>query len=887
MDRRILAGIFFFLLLHTGLLAGKAIGQELVKVGILPFRVYATDVGKREAWSKQAVQFLSQELAKDERIILVEEEKIQEALAQAGPMEEDEPLAREIGRKLDADYMIIGSITQIDGSISLDARILDIHLQGVLASAFAVGKGPEDLGSITRKLSQEVNIKIFRKELISRILIEGNRAIEENAIRSQIKIKEGDVFSSRALREDLKSIYQMGYFQDVRAEKRDWDRGKALVLIVEEKPIIKEIKFSGNKALKSSDLQEVITLKPRTILDLNALKENVNKIIKKYHDEAYFAAEVKYELETPKKGDVIVHFKIQEHKKIRIKGITFSGNLHFSDEILKELLPETKEKGFFSLVTKSGTYKEDILERDLDAILAFYLQKGFVQVKVGKPQVAHDQQGITINIPVEEGRQFKVGKMDIRGDLIAPKEELFRLVNIYVGEILNRDRVRESVSRLTDRYADKGYAFVDVSPQTTIHQESNLVDLTFEIQQGSKVYFERINILGNTKTRDKVIRRELGAVEGELYSLGALKTSRENLNRLGFFKEVNLNTKKGSGDDKMDLTAQIQEGPTGAFSVGGGYSTLDKFIGTVSVSQNNLFGRGQKLMLSAQFGAISHYYNLGFTEPWLFDTRISAGVDLYNTRRDYDDYTIWRTGGGVRLGFPLFEAVRGYTTYKVEQIEIGDVKDTASFIIQEQKGLSTTSSISGALRRDTRDHFFDPSKGSDNLLSLEYAGGPLGGSNYFTKYGADSAWFTTLWEITFMARGRIGYIQAREGRTIPLYERYLIGGINTVRGFKAFTIGPKAPNGEVIGGDKDLIFNFEATFPLIPALKIKGLVFFDAGNAWDVAQPYSFGDLRTSVGVGFRWISPVGPLRLEWGYNLSPREGENRSGWDFTIGGWF
>jgi outer membrane protein insertion porin family len=366
-----------------------------------------------------------------------------------------------------------------------------------------------------------------------------------------------------------------------------------------------------------------------------------------------------------------------------------------------------------------------------------------------------------------------------------------------------------------------------------------------------------------------------------------LKTSRENLNRLGFFKEVNLNTKKGSGDDKMDLTAQIQEGPTGAFSVGGGYSTLDKFIGMVSVSQNNLFGRGQKLMLSGQLGAISHYYNLGFTEPWLFDTRISAGADLYNTRRDYDEYTIWRTGGAVRLGFPLFEAVRGYTTYKYEQIEIGDVKDTASFMIREQKGLSTTSSVSGALRRDTRDHFFDPSKGSDNLLSLEYAGGPLGGSNYFTRYGADSAWFTTLWELTFMARGRIGYIKANEGRVIPLYERYLIGGINTVRGFKAFSIGPQAPNGELVGGDKDLIFNFEATFPLIPALKIKGLVFFDAGNAWDVAQPYNLGDLRTSVGVGFRWISPVGPLRLEWGYNLSPREGESRSGWDFTIGGWF
>jgi len=888
MEKPILIAFLFCFLLPGGLLEGKARGQEVVKIGMLPLRVYAADREKLAGWPKRVATILSQELAKDERIVLVEEAQIQDALARVDLMEVDERLAREIGRKVDADYMILGSITQIDGSISLDARIVDVHLRGVMASAFAVGKGPEDLDSAARKLGQEVNIKVLRKELISKILVEGNRAIEEGAIRSQIKMKEGEVFSSRALREDLKSIYQMGYFQDVLAERRDWGREKAIVFIVEEKPVIKEIKFSGNKALKTSDLQEVMTLKPRTILDLNAVKENTHKILQKYRDEAYFTAEVQYELETPKKGEVIVHFKIQEHKKIRIKTIAFSGNLHFSDAQLKKLLPETKEKGFFSWATKSGTYKEEMLERDLDAILAFYLQKGFLQVKVGKPQVTYDQEAIRVNIPIEEGRQFKVGKLDIRGDLIAPKEKLFKLVKIYVGEILNRDKVRESVSNLTDQYADKGYAFVEVTPQTIIHKENDLVDLIFEIQRGSQVYFERISILGNTKTRDKVIRRELKAVEGELYSLGALKKSRENLHRLGYFKEINLSTKKGSAEDKLDLNVQVEEAPTGALSVGAGYSSIDKFVGMVQISQSNLFGRGQKLILAGQFGAVSQYYNLSFTEPWLFDTRVSAGGDLYRTRREFDDYTVQKSGGGVRFGFPLFEEVRGYTAYKYEQVEISDVKEFASIIIQDEGGTSTTSSISGALRRDSRDHFFDPTRGSDNSLSIEYAGGLLGGSNYFTKYSANSVWFNTpIWKITFMARGRIGYIHGNEGRPIPLFERYRLGGIYSVRGFKAFSIGPKAPNGEVIGGDKELLFNFEAIFPLIPAVKIKGLVFFDAGNAFDVGEPYRLDDLRTSVGVGFRWISPIGPLRLEWGYNLSPKEGESRSGWDFTIGMFF
>jgi outer membrane protein insertion porin family len=888
MAQRILTGVFFFLLVHTGLLQGNGRGQEIARVGILPFQVYAADRERLAAWPKEVAQVLSRELAKDERIIVVGAEEIREALARAGPVEMNEQLAREIGRTVDADYMIVGSITKVDGTISLDARILDIHLQGVLASAFVVGKGPEDLEVMARNLSQDLNVKILKKELISKVLIEGNRAIEETAIRSQIKMKDGDIFSPRGLREDLKSIYQMGYFRDVRAEKRDWGRGKAIVFIVEEKPVIREIRFSGNKAIKTSDLQEVLTLKPRTVLNLNVVQENLNKIIQKYHDEAYYAAEVKYELETPKKGDVIVHFKIQEHKKIRIKTITFSGNLHFSNEKLRKLLPETKEAGFLSFATKSGTYKEDVLERDLDAVVAFYLQKGFLQAKVGKPQVTHDQKWIRITIPVEEGRQYRVGKVDIQGDLIAPKEELFKLVKLYVGEILNRDLVRESITNLTDRYASKGYAFVDISPQTVVHKESDLVDLIFEIRQGSKVYFERITILGDTKTRDKVIRRELPAVEGELYSSEALKKARENLNRLGFFKEVNLTTKKGSADDKLDLTVQVEEGPTGSFSVGGGYSTLDKFIGTVSISQSNLFGRGQRLILSAQFGSVSQYYNVSFTEPWLFDTHVSAGVDLYNARIVYDDFTVRRTGGGVRLGFPLFEEVRCFTGYKYEEVEISNVSSTASSIIQDQVGVTDTSAVSLSLRRDTRDHFFDPSKGSDNGLSLEYAGGPLGGTNDYTKYDLSSAWYITpFWKLTYMARGRIGYIHGNGGHPIPLYERYRLGGISTIRGFKAWSIGPQDSSGDVIGGDKDLIFNFEMIFPLIPEVKIKGVVFFDAGNAWDVAQPYWGDALRTSVGFGFRWISPVGPLRIEWGYNIAPKEGESHSAWDFTIGGFF
>jgi outer membrane protein insertion porin family len=720
---------------------------------------------------------------------------------------------------------------------------------------------------------------------VAKVLVEGNRAIEETAIRAQIKIKEGDIYSPSTIREDLKALFQMGYFQDVKVEKRDWERGKAVVFVVDEKPIIKEIKFSGNKKLKNKDLLEVVDLKPRSVLNLNAVQENVNKILKKYRDEAYFAAEVQYELETPRKGEVIVQYKIKENQKVPLKKITFSGNLHFSDTLLKKQLPETKESGLFSWLSKGGIYKEDILERDLDAIIGFYFLKGFLEAKVGKPRVTVEKGGITLIIPVEEGRQFKVARVEIQGDLIAPKEELLKLVPLYPGEIFNRENVRQSISNLTDRYADKGYAFVDVNPQTIPRPDQALVDMIFDIRQGSKVYFERVNILGNTKTRDRVIRRDLRTVEGELYSLSAVKRSRDTLNYLGYFKEVNFNTKKGSADDKMAVNVQVEEAPTGSISGGVGYSSIDKLVTIFSLSQNNLFGRGQRAVAQVQLGKISKYYTLSFTEPRIFDSNVLVGGDLFNTYRDYDDYSVKRAGGLTRFGWPLFEEVRDYLQYRYEKVNVYNVRLGAADFIQQQAGDSTTSSIYEALRRDTRDNRFDPSKGFDSMVSIEYAGGPLGGTNYFTRYAAtQSAYTTPFYGITWGVRGRIGYITGNEGHPIPIYERFRLGGINTLRGFKAYSVGPTAPTGEVIGGNKELLFNFEMIFPIAKEIKLKGLVFFDAGNAWDVGQAYDLSDLRTSTGVGFRWFSPMGPLRIEWGYNLKPKPGEAKSSWDFTVG---
>ncbi len=885
MIERTLGRILSVLFLGLVLTATPAHGQEVVRVAILPFQIYAADREKTKDWSERVVSALASEMKKDEQIVIVEEDKVLALLPVSGRVEIDEPLARQVGLKVDADFVVLGSVTQVNGSLSLDIRILDVYEKGVPASTFKVGKAAGELEAMARQASREVNLKILKKETVAKVLVEGNRVIEESAIRAQIKTKEGEVYSPTLIREDLKALYRMGYFQDVTVEKRDWERGKAVVFLVDEKPIIREIKFSGNKNLKTRDLLEAIDLKPRTVLNQNAVQENVNKIKKKYRDEAYYAAEVQYTLETPRKGEVIVHYKVQENQKVPLKKITFSGNLHFSDETLKKQLPETKESGLFSWFTKGGVYKEDILERDLDAIIAFYFTKGFLEAKVGKPRVAVEKKGLTLIIPVEEGRQFKIGRVEIQGDLIAPKEELMKLVRLYPGEIFNRENVRQTISNLTDRYADKGYAFVDVTPQTIPYRDQPLVDLNFEIRQGNKVYFERVNILGNTKTRDRVIRRDIRAVEGDLYSLSAIKRSRDSLNYLGYFKEANFNTKKGSGDDKMVVDVQVEEAPTGSLSGGVGYSSIDKLVTIFSLSQRNLFGRGQSAVAQVQFGRISRNYTLSFTEPRLFDSQILTGGDLFNTYRDYDDYSVKRAGGLVRFGTPVIERIRDYFQYRYEVVDVYNVRPGSASIITQQAGQSITSSLYGALRRDVRDNRFDPTEGTDASVGIEYAGGPLGGTNYYTRYSATlSGYFTPFSWGTWGARSRIGYITGNEGHPIPLYERYRLGGINSLRGFKAFSVGPTAPTGEVIGGNKELLFNFEWIFPISKEIKLKGLIFFDAGNAWDVAQAYSLSDLRTSAGFGFRWFSPLGPLRIEWGYNIHPKPGEAHSSWDFTIG---
>ena len=739
------------------------------------------------------------------------------------------------------------------------------------------------------------------EDTIVKVSIKGNRAIDSDAIKAVIKTGDGKPLKPEEIRDSIKAIFEMGYFTDVQAEVSGMEGGKELVFTVFERPQIREVEFTGNKEIDKDKLKELLTFKTYTILDSNKIKESITKIKTEYEDNGYYVADIQYRTEDIGENQVKLTFEINENEKVMVKKITFLGNRSYDDEAFKKLM-QTKEGSWLSWITSRGTFKEDMLKGDMEILSSHYLNNGYIQVKIEEPQVSltPDKRWIYITVRIDEGKKFKIGKIDFRGDILDSIDDLSKNVKSREGDIFSRDRLRQDIVSLTDLYGDKGYAFANIVPLTPLDQDRQIVNITFDIRKGELVYFEKINILGNVKTRDKVIRRELKVAESELYNGTNLKKSRQKLNNLGFFEEVNISTDRGSSPERLNLTIDIKERPTGTLSLGAGYSSIDKFIVTGQVSQGNFLGRGQKLQLSAEFGGRRKTYNLGFTEPRLFDTEISAGFDVYNLEKQYTDFTKKSNGGDIRLGFPLrFEDTRGYLTYRYEESEISDISENAGTYITDQAGKNVTSSITASIVRDTRDNYIAPSKGSNNTASAEFAGSFLGGDRSFIKYIGSSSWFfPVFWETSVMFHGTIGYAEGTEGEDLPIDERFFVGGINTVRGFEPRSLGPRDKSGNIIGGDSELVFNVEYLFSLVKEAGLRGVIFFDAGNAYNInkvedSESDDFGELRTGAGYGVRWYSPIGPLRLEWGYNLNPKrdhitgEKEKRSRWEFSIGTFF
>lgn len=796
-----------------------------------------------------------------------------------------------LGKALNVDFLVKGSLTQIGRTISLDAKALDVQGERPAFSIFMVEEDLDRLNEAVERASRSLYNHIAGIAQIDSIRVQGNRRVESEAVLAVVESKKGESLDYDKLDRDLRAIFSMGYFTDVAIQTEEGPKGTIITFNVAEKPSIASITFKGNKKLKTDDLSKEAGIKLYSIFNPADVRQSVNRLRDFYRQKGYYGVELKERIENLPANEIALIYDIREGEKYHVRKIEFVGNTKFDDRALRKVM-DTSEKGVFSFITGSGLLDEKKLETDLQKITAFYNNEGYIRAKAGDPKITYkDESDLIITIQIVEGERYTVNQVTVEGDLIEPEEDLLKNVTIKKRKHFSREAVRLDVLALRSVYSDQGYAYADVGPIIKEDDKNHQVDIAYRIASGGKVRFERINVYGNSVTRDKVIRRELDVIEGEYFTGRGLRKSTERLHRLGFFEDLEIQTKKGSRDDLMVLDINVKERPTGSFSIGAGYSGYEGATGILQVSQSNLFGRAQRLAASIKVSTKTTQYDIRFTEPWLFDRRLSAGIDLYKWEKEFDDYTRSSFGGALRFRVPV--GIDEYTwataRYLYDDSKIKDVAPTAAFPVREMVGDNLTSSITLGMERDSKDRLWNPSRGSENRLSFEYAGGFLGGDVYFNRYELTSAWYFPLfWETVFMVQGKWGLVSQRTGGKLPDYQKYRIGGMNTVRGYDWYDITLKDPaTGESIGGEKMMIYNVEYRFPLLKEQGVVGVLFFDAGNVFGKDDNYTFKDIRTAAGGGLRWYSPLGPIRIEYGYVLNPRPGDPTGNVEFSIGGFF
>ena len=861
--------------------------EEREKVAVMPFRIYGPESLNHLSRGLQKKISFSLE---NREFKIISPEVVNKHPLTFLPVLDKKTLVR-LGKDLKANWIISGSITRVGKKISVDLKVIDVTEKRAPFSIFMVADDIDALTETAERIAVSIDNQIAGVVLVESVNVKGNQRIEKDAILAVIGTKKGEGRDYAQLDKDLRAVYKMGFFTDVKIETEEGPKGTTVTLNVTEKPSIGKIVIQGNKKEKEEKLKEELGIGLYTILDSNEIKQSVNRLREYYKQKGYYNVDIEAKIEPFPNNQVLIRYEISEHEKVYIREIKFVGNHEFDDDDLLDVM-KTSDKGFFSWITKSGLLDKNKLEYDVHQITSFYHNQGFIKAKVGEPKIFYEKEkGIIITIEIHEGPQYHVGRVAVAGDLIKPADELLKEVQIGEEKAFNRETVRKDVQTLRNIYADEGYAYADVTTRTNESHENHLVDITYTISQGHKIRFERINIFGNTITRDKVIRRELRVVEGDYFSAKGLRRSTQKAERLGFFEDIQFQTKKGSEEDLMVLDISVKERSTGMFSIGAGYSSEDKAFGVFDVTQGNLFGRGQKLQVSAKIGEKSTKYNISFVEPWLFDKHISTGIDIYKKEREYDDYTKDSIGGSIRFGSSLGidEFTRGSVKYGCDSSDISDVGDDAAIAIKDMEGRNITSSMTFGVKRDSRDRIWDTSRGSYNSLSFEYTGGFLGGDVGFNKYIARSGWYFPLfWDTVFLVKGTWGLVVKRPDEKLPVYQKFQIGGINSVRGFDYADISPVDPEtGDKIGGEKMMYYNVEYRFPLVKEQGVIGVVFFDAGNVFTKDENYTFTGIRTSAGGGIRWYSPMGPIRLEYGKNLDPQEDEPSGRWEFTIGGAF
>ncbi len=732
---------------------------------------------------------------------------------------------------------------------------------------------------------------------VTAIEIRGNKRIMVPAIAGRLTLKPGDPYTSENVRGQIKILYDTGFFEEVQVETETGAGGVALAFLVREKPFITEIVFDGNKALSDDKLKEKITIKNQAFLDQLQAKESAEKIRLAYQGDGYFNCEVIPVVQTLDEDRKRLTFLIKEGDKARVRKVDFDG-LHAAtkDEMFKVMA--TREWiPWYGLVTQmklpsflsdAGVLKREEMNNDVDRIKEVLLNKGYLNVKVGLPtaELSDDKKWFLVTYAVMEGEPFTVGEVGFRGNTVFEDPELREGLQIKAGEIFQRQKLRDEITRLKDLYGNRGYAFAEVSPNVNPNMTDRTASIILTVNEGELMRIRQININGNEKTKDNVIRREMRVDEQDVIDTPALKRSFQRLNNLNFFETVEILPAK-IGPDKVDLNVRVKEKPTGQFSIGGGFSTLDQLVAIADITEGNLGGNGWMGRIRGQLGQQRQIGLITFRNPYLNDSLTSMQLDIFKTATNYFTYFERKTGGSVTFGRWFSEYVSGTIAPVVEEITYSNPRSDAPALIRDQIGRQTTTGFRASLTRDTRDYLMDPRTGWRTSVALGVGTSHLGGTNDFFKYTLDVNKYTPLpYDTRLSIRARYGVVQqfntGGENRPVPLTELYFVGGINTMRGFVFGKAGPVTASNTLLGAASELIFNVDYVFTISSEAKLNGVIFFDYGKGF-ADDTVSF-PLRSAAGFEGRWVSPFGPLRAAYGINLDPNPGERKGVFEFTIG---
>jgi len=712
---------------------------------------------------------------------------------------------------------------------------------------------------------------IFAQEdKITDIQIYGNESVATSTIFSVIKTQIGDKYDPIKVDNDLKAIYNLGYFSDIKVDLKKEEKGVKLVFMVKEKLTVSKIKFEGIKGLKEEDLKKEVTLKIGAPFSHAALQESIDKITNFAKDNGYYFAKVNYKIEDEGK---IVTFLIDEGRKVKIKEINLFGNKAFSTFKLK-----------WKMSTSTGDfYKEKELQEDIEKLLFFYETNGYPMITIQKPQVFYDKEkdGIIINITISEGDIFRIEEITFSGNTIFATKELNEMVKTKLGDVYNVKSIALDRNNIKDAYYGKGYVTASIIPYPEFNSKKRTVKINFKIKEGSKSYIEKIVISGNTKTKNNVILRELLFKEGDMFEGEKINQSRQKLINLGFFEQVKFDILPGSEGNKKILHIEVKEGKTGNLIFSAAYGNKPGLFGTIEFTKNNLYGKGYSAYIKSEFGKRLLDYEIGFTNPWFRDTPTSVGFDIWHTIEQEDEYTNKRTGGAIRIGKSVGVYNDIYFKYKYDKTAMLNVKKDAPESIKDwvdkwgENRYVVSSSIAIRLVRNTKkgeEILFHPTSGYKVELSNEFAGGFLGGDIDFYKPTFEGSWYIpSWWKFVLALHTKLGLVtNLAKHKEIPDYEKFRIGGPYSVRGYSDRSIHPASG-----GGNSMLIGNAEYRFPIAEGLF--GCLFTDLGNSWEKTSDItSFRELKYGVGFGIRFKSPIGPIRLDYAWGLTETPGHQK-----------